>query len=265
MSDDEIPGGAWALTPDTRQTLRRASIDEALRVHDLDRAAIELEELLDEVPDEPDALRLLAAVETERHDVLTARQVWESVVRQAAHDPTALVQLAQARFECADLDGAAEAALAATRVDPLQAEAWYMLALVGERTGVDAEQVHRHHVRAFALHPTACPLPIVVDEPRRLVRRALRQCSDAVRAFWRQVPLTIQPFPDPIELQTAVPPLSPRIVAAYAGSPDEDDVPEALRVYPGNLRHFESVDHAEAALVDALESEAWSWIGEPEG
>lgn len=259
-ADDVVGAGGWMLSDAARIALRRASIEQALRALDLDRASVELEEILDDHPDDRESLRLLAAVETERRDALTARAAWESVVDLEPDDATAWLQLGFARFEVADLEGALEAARTATSLDPRLGEGWYLQALVREREPEPGD-VTELYVRAFALHPNACPLPVPVPDPRALVRAALRDCEKSVRTFWRDVPLRLRSFPDRERLQSSVPPQSPRILAAYDGDPDDGDKPVALDVYVGNLRHHDSLEHATQALTDAMEAEAWAWTG----
>lgn len=258
--EDEIGVGGWQLSPAARLALRRASIDQALRTQDFDRASVELEELLEDQPDDRETLRLLAAVETERRDALTARAAWESVVELDPSDASAWLQLGFARFEVAALEEALHAARTASDLDPTLGEAWYLQALVGERSEAP-DGVDGLYVRAFSLHPNACPLPLSLPDPRQMVRMALQDCEPAARTFWKEVPLRLRSYPDLARLTASVPPLSPRILAAYDGDPGQQAVPDALDVFVGNLRHHDTVEHAIQALSDAMEAEAWAWTG----
>jgi len=258
--DDEIGVGGWQLSEGARMALRRASIDQALRGLDLDRASVELEEILEDNPSDLSALRLLAAVETERRDTLTARAAWESVVDLDPDDASAWLQVGFARFEAADLEGALEAAGMAATLSPSLGEAWYLQALVRERQDQPGD-VEALYVKAFSLHPSACPLPLPIPDPREIVRTALRECDPSVRAFWHDVPIRLHSFPAPERLLASVPPLSPRILAAYEGEPGDNEAPAGLDVFVGNLRHHDAIEQATQALADAIEAEAWAWAG----
>ena len=57
--DDEVQGG-WRIDDATRQALRLDRVRKALDKSDWPGAVLEVEELLDETPDHPEALFLLA-------------------------------------------------------------------------------------------------------------------------------------------------------------------------------------------------------------
>jgi tetratricopeptide (TPR) repeat protein len=270
VADDAVPVSRWALDPAARHALRREAVLTALRARDVARAIVECEELLDDQPDDVEVLGWLAALFTENGDVTAALEAWRSVVELSeGQDAAALAQLAVSAFGCCRLEEAAEAARAAIARSDVAAEAHHVLGLVTERTE-SAAAAFPHFLAAWRAAPVAFPLPAPLSEAdaRLAVDEALRALEPSLRRFWRKVPLRLEAWPDLEELARAAPPLSPRVVALYAGPPparaDGSERPEALRVFLGNLAHAIDLDDAIEQLVDALVGEAEDWLGTPD-
>lgn len=263
LTDDDIPSGIWTLTPEVHEAMRLGMAERALRSQDPRQATVELEELLDHQPDHPIALRWLAAAETSAGEVLTARLAWESLVHSSSSsatvDPGAWVQLAHARLACVELNGAHEAVSEALDQAPWLAEAWYLKAMILEYLGHPADESEALYLRAHTLHPLACPLPLILDDPHALVRRALQATPDPERTLWNQLTVRIDDVPDAETLLDAVPPRSPRSLCLLDAFDDEGS-PTLLRVFMSNLRHFPTPEMAQSALTEALIAEVQEWL-----
>ncbi|MEL6346366.1 MAG: tetratricopeptide repeat protein [Myxococcota bacterium] len=183
-------------------------------------------------------------------------------------DPTVLAALTIAAFEDADLDLARTSAQRAVRVEDRLAPAWYYLGLVHERTGNPKQAAHAFQ-RAHAIDPDTHPLPLVLTDAQWLEASEHAQANlpPAIQAFYVQVPLVWEPYPDRADLQTAAPALNPLIGALFVGVPPLDGdpwktLPQAVRVFTGNLKHaLPSGSTLIDRLSHALLQEALSWTG----
>ena len=264
--DDEVVGG-WSLAPAAGRALRLQVAREALRRRDPARAIVELEELLDETPDDVAALGALAEACSDLRDLPVAREVWRTLLHRGQDQAWVWTQAALTSFALADLDAAHAEASKAVAKDDTQAAAWAVLAQVIERREGRAkawdalDQAHR-------LDPIAHPYPLALDEDavHSLLAAAFRATTPAVRRFWRGVPRQIHLFPDVATLRAATPPLSPRVAVLYQGVPpalpDDPERPTALLVFRGNLEHLPSYEDALDELTWALEDEAAAWLRE---
>lgn len=264
-SSDEVGGGGWAVSPDTRRALRLATARQAVRRHDFRRAVLEAEELLDEVPDDVDALWTLAESAMELRDFEVALETWKALVRAGVLRAPVWTQLGACAFETCAFEEAADAARKAIALHEDAGDAWYLLGLCTERLE-DVDHAWPCFERAHRCSPLGFPLPLPLDDDdaRDLVREALAELPPELARFWSPVPLRIEGLPEKRELTTPMPPISPRVLALYAGtapaSPDGRARPTALRIYRTNLTHHESRDDALDALVEALEQEALDWF-----
>lgn len=261
--DDEVVGG-WSIAPAAGRALRLQVAREALRRRDPARAIVELEELLDDAPDDVAALSALAEACSDLRDLPVAREVWRTLIRLGEDQSWVWTQAAITSFALADLDAAFQEATKAIAKDDTQAAAWAVLAQVIERRD-GRERAWEALDHAHRLDPIAHPYPLALDDDavHTLLAAAFRATTPAVRRFWRGVPRKVLSFP-PIEtLRTATPPLSPRVAALYEGVPPSDpdaaDRPTALLVFRGNLEHLPTYEDALDELTWALEDEAAAW------
>lgn len=265
--DDEVIGG-WSLAPAAGRALRLQVAREALRRRDPARAIVELEELLDETPDDPAALGTLAEACADLRDLPVSREVWRTLLRGGSGQAWMWTQVALASFALADLDAAFVEATEAVTRDDTQAAAWSVLAEVIERREGRAKAWDALD-RAHQLDPIAHPYPLTLDDEtvHTLLAAAFRATTPSVRRFWRGVPRRVVLFPEIATLRAATPPLSPRVAALYQGVPPalpEDAArPSALLVFRGNLEHLPSYDDALDELTWAIEDEAAAWQREP--
>jgi tetratricopeptide (TPR) repeat protein len=268
MSDsDEIGGGAWSVSPETRRALRLSAARTAVRKHDFRRAVIEAEELLDEVPDDRDALWTLAESTMELRDFEVALEAWRALIATGVTLPSALTQLGVCAFETCAFEDAAQAARSALALFDDLPDAWYLLGLCTEHLEDDErawacfERAHRGSPLAFPL-----PLPLGDDDVLGLVREALTEVSREVAAFWAPVPVRIARLPTLASLTMHVPPISPRVLALVEGEPPTDPTstarPTALHVFRANVAHSETREHALDAVADALEQLVADWFPE---
>lgn len=267
--DDEILTGQWQLDPGMRLALRLKTTRAAADRGDWPRVVLEAEELLDEDPQDADALLLLGNALLELGDAENAADVLEDHLRVAEASADVLSGLALARFEMCDLVGATEAAREALRLDGSIAEAHYTLALAAERQGA-RDTATRSLQAAHALDPANYPLPLDLhDEHLELaLRHALPAVPPQLVDFWRDVPIAIEEEPSIQELLATSPRLPPTVGGLYAGTPPEGDAvlharPEALRLFRRNLARAGSLEAVARQLALILEQEALDWLGAP--
>jgi tetratricopeptide (TPR) repeat protein len=262
---DEVGGAGWQISPETRRALRLQAARTAVRRRDFRRAVIEAEELLDEVPDDVDALATLAESAMELRDFEVAREAWRALVETGPQPASVLTQLGLCAFESASFDEAAQAARRALAVSDDAPEAWYLLGLCTERLE-DDERAYACFERAHRGSPLGFPLPLPLDEAdvRDLVQEAMAELPLELARFWAPVPVEIERLPTRDELLRSVPPTSPRVLALYTGHPPTRpsglERPTSIRVYRTNLVHHESREHALDALLDTLDHEAADWL-----
>jgi tetratricopeptide (TPR) repeat protein len=263
MADELLLG--WGLDPATRTHLRLQRTRDAMRARRFDEAVVEAEELLDDDPRHVDALWLLAEAAMELRDFITAVQAYRSIISQGQPRPAVLASMASACFECAEFDDAEHHAKLAIAACPDLPEPHHILGLCAERHGSAAEAMC-HFEMAHRLRPLAFPFPIELSTSdwQLVLSNAFAALPPELQAFWREVPVKLEHFPDPVDLTEPVPPISPRIAALYEGKPSNPPVPDArpksLRIYRGNLAHAESPDALMAQLLHALEQEALDWL-----
>lgn len=266
---DDVPaGGAWQIDPETRAAMRLDRLRTAFGRRDWGDAILEAEELLDEQPDQAEALFLLGEALLELGDWELARAAYDHRVALDGGDAASLVGLAVAALHLCDLPEAAEAAREAVRRDPANAEAHHTLGLALERMPGRQGEALAEQISASHLDPERYPLPITLKHPQweEAIGAALQRLHPRLRDFYARVPFRIEDLPDLTELRAADPPLSPTVVALYTGSPPEEGDPfalrpEAIRLFSRNLSRAGSVDAVVDELEVALRDEALDWVG----
>lgn len=267
--DDEVASGVWSLDPDTRLGLRLDRVREAVGEADWPMVVAEAEELLDEAPDHPEALGLLATALLELGDAESASEAFEDHIRAAGPDALMLSGLAIARFEACDIMGSIEAAREAVRLDGSLAESHYTLGLSLDRMGDGAEAAQCFAI-ARMLDPAAYPLPmeLTTADVQSALAAALATAHPDIAEFWAEVPVRIEEEPSLAELTASPPPLPPTVAGLYAGNPPADPAsmhrrPTALRLFRKNLARCATTEEVIEQLAQVLRQEALDWLGLP--
>ncbi len=232
---------------------------------DYGAAIIEAEDFLDFQPFDAEGMWLLAEALCEAGEFETAVELLEEYIdRHGAADPC-LRALAVARFETCDFDGAVNAADAAIALPEGGAEPHFFRALALERLGRHPE-AKNSFIRANEIDPIdfPCPLRLSDGEWEDAIGAAFYRVRPSVRAFWRGVPIELEPFPEPEELRAVEPPITPSISGMYAGRrpdpPDPLSRPPALRLFTGNLARCGDRDAVVSQIARTLEQEALDWL-----
>jgi tetratricopeptide (TPR) repeat protein len=246
------PGGGWTLDPLARHAMLLEASREALGNGDFADAATLAEELLDEDPDDGEAL-LLVAEAAPRYGhaevgVLAARQAARRGIDIGALEAAALLAACQVEkaLEAAD-------AVLARNADHPRAHAirGQALDLLG-RTG-DAE---RALARAAALRPDRYPPSLVLDGTAwdTLLLEAISGIEVSLRDALRRVELDFADLPDLADLRAVKPPPSPLVDALLQ---ERDGGRPRILLYRRNLlRGAGSPEELAQRLRDALRIEA---------
>jgi len=265
--DDEVRVG-WQIAPEIRAAMRLDRARTAMDQGEFGAAAMELEELLDEEPDNAEGLFLLGESLLELGDFEGALQAYEYHLELAGPNADTLTGLAIARFNTCDLSGATAAAREAVRLAPESAEAHYYLGLALERLPNRGGNAIGSFAAANQLDPTAFPFPLQVEphEWQGLIQTALRLLPRSLQDFWTDLPILLEDLPNLEELRSADPPITPTVTGLYQGVPPVDADPwlvrpQALRLYTGNLMRSPSIDDLVEAIARTFEHEARDWIG----
>ena len=235
-------------------------------------ALVEAEELLDEVPDEPDALFLVAEACLELGDAVGADAAYGRYLEFFPQQVDALVGMAVARFELTDMDGCLSCTRQCLALEDM-AEAWFYqgMALSWLEREEDAAVCLE---RAHALHPKHYPRVEPLDDVlwTAHIDGALKRLSPELQAFYADLPLERRARPDLALLRASNPPMSPSCGALFVGTPPAPPLdpwthkPESLQIYTESLERSAAVHGAlEQALAEALRGEALVWLGLPRG
>ena len=205
---------------------------------ELERARLELDDLLRRRPGHPDLRIVDASIALDEGDAERGLAALRGAERSA--DPAlffhlrALAAYQLARFEEARAD--AERALA---VHPDLAETHELLSLVLEYLGDDAG-ARVQAEEAAELDPELCPLPLEVtdDEFDTIVEKSLRELPAKVRKELAEIPVLVEPLPSREVLTAEDPALAPDLLGLFVGrhllQRHHDDLPGA----PGAIYLF---------------------------
>lgn len=265
--DDELPSGVWSLDPDTRTALRLDRVRRLMREADFVDAILEVEELLDEEPDNAEGLFLLGEALLELGEAPIALEAYQHHVSVTGGDARSLLGLAICRYETCDLPGAVEAAREAIRLDPGQAEAHYALGLALERLPNGRSEAVQAFAAARQLEPQAYPLPMELElkDWQHAIGEAVLRLPLPLQTFWDGVPIRLEDWPDLEELQRTDPPIPPGVAGLYEGVPpeggDPNERPQAFRLFRRNLERAPHMEALIDQLTMALQAEALDWLG----
>ncbi len=264
--EDEIPNGVWRIDAGTRSVLRFDRARTAFDAGDWAVAVVEAEELLDESPDHPEALRLVANASLELGQPEIAADAFSQLLESGTAGADVYSGLAVALFDLCEIPRAIVMAREAIKRRPDDAEAHYTLALALERTGT-AESA-THFAAARQLDPELYPFPLRLKKPdwERAYEQALALVAVDVATFWDGVPIRWEELPTIDELKAEHPPIRPTVGGLAAGEPPpEGDTgnqrPAALRLFQRNLARAPDKRALADDIAAVLESEAMAWLG----
>jgi len=253
-------GGGWTLDPSARHAMLLDASRTALAQGDHAQAVVLAEELLDEDPDDIEALLLVAdAAPRYGHGEVGALAAAQAARRGA--DIGALE--AAALLAACQVDRALDAADAALGRNPNDARAYAVRGQALELLGriADGEAALG---RAAALRPAAYPLPLAVpaDAWESLLLAARSGLDREHRDALRGVALVFVDLPALDTLRGMVPPPSPLVDALLI---DPDARHPRLELYRRNLlRGAATLEDLETRMRSALSSEADLLLGEDE-
>lgn len=264
--------GDWQLGLTDIGALRLQQARRAWDARDPGRAMVEAEELLDEEPDNLDALLLVADAALELGDTAVARAAFGQALEIDNSIPTAWSGYAVASYELTDLPACVDAARHALAMDEGIAEAHFYLGLALDHQG-DEEQAAAELGRATQLDPASFPAIPRLDPvtAEHALARALSLMAPPMRAWFDQVPIVFDRYPSIEQLRQEDLPLSPSSPALYVGKPPTEGQdptqswPERFVVYVRNLERMAALG-ADVGLIlaTALRGEALDWFGLPD-
>jgi len=263
--DDEIPLGGWRIDPEVRSNLRLEGVRAAAGEGRWGDVVLEAEELLDEEPDHPDALFLLAEAMLELGEPELAAAAYAQRARLGDEDPAVLLGLGLASYELCNLPRAIECFREVVRQRGDHAEAHFSLALALEAAGRDAEAAASFQA-AQLLEPEHYPPPMELAPAawRTALTEAVASLAPPQQALLNQVPVQLVDQPDLEELRANHPPLPPSVACLLDGDPGDGDVaerPAGLRVFTRVLARQPTFDDLVFALAHALNIETADWLG----
>jgi len=266
--EDEIPNGVWRLDESTRVALRLEAVRKSIAQRAFETAMLEAEELLDESPDQPDALFLLGEASLELGQPEVAVEAYEAALRNGAAGFPPTIGLALARYDMGRMIEAAEIARKASSMAPDEPEAHHVLGLALERLPGRAADALSHLTAAQRLDPERYPFPLrmrPVDWERAFTRATDRLHPDLAE-FWEGIPVRWEEFPSLEEISTGNTPIRPTVGGIYVGDPPESDDPwsvrpAALRLFTRNLARAPTREDLVDDLAAVLHNEALDWLG----
>lgn len=251
MADIVGNGERWTLEPDARHAMLLEESRAALARGDVADAVVLAEEVLDERPDDVEALQLVAdAAPRYGHG-----EVGALAARQAARLGADIGALeAAALLACCQVERALEAADAAIARRPTDARAHAIRGQALELLGrlPEGEEALR---RAYALDPVRYPLSLALppDAWDPLLFAATSGLDRERRDGLRTVKVVFADLPRLDDLRSLSPPPSPLVEALLL---DAGHRHPRIELYRRNLlRGAESQDELEARLRAALEQE----------
>lgn len=255
MTDRPRGRDAWTLDGDHLQALRRRAAEGALRRGEPHRAMAEAEELLQEHPSDPGALRTVVDAALALEEGATALAALEALIPLVPEADPQQAQLQEARGWARFLDLDLAGAAADLRPDPPTASpdaAWRRLRL-----------------RLQQGEPAPALLvggPADDEGWLDLVDGAIEELPDLLQEFYTSVPVELVSHPTNEELRVQVPPVSPLVRALYVGDPpessDELSMPEAVRLFQVNLlQGAPDADTLRQRIAEGLRDEALAWMG----
>ncbi len=152
-------------------------------------------------------------------DAAGALSSFESVADPDVADPDVDLSRGVAMFELGRLAEAENALRSALRGDANLAEAHYTLGLIAELQGSGAEAEHFRQARRLDAE-LYTPRPQLAREAfETIVEEALTSLPESVAHAVRNIPVLVAELPHPEDLRLSDPPLSPRALGLFVGTP----------------------------------------------
>ena len=259
----------WQLDMAEIGALRLQHARRAFDDRDPQLALTEAEELLDDEPDNLEALLIVADAALELGDPAVSRAAFLQAVDLGATSSLVLSGLAVACYELTDLEGCIEASNRAIEAEPGLAEAWYYKGVALDQLGQTDEarvalgQATHHDPKAFP--PTRA---MSTEDIRSLLAKALLHMPRQLAEWYSRVRFEVHRYPDLGQLRGGEMPLSPSSPALYHGTPPTErqdpwaTTPDKVDVYVGNLERADALGADVAQLLAAsLRNEALDWLG----
>ncbi len=252
--DDIVTGASrgWTLDPTARHAMLLDASRTAAAQGDHAAAVVLAEELLDEQPDDIDALLIVAGSAPDyghgEVGALAASQAARRGAEVGSLEASALLSACQVERALA----AVEASLAR---QPDEARSYFVRGLALELTG-RGEEAQADFARAASLDPLAFPPPLLLplDAWDPLVFAATSALDAPIRDALRGVTIEVVELPSLEVLLGLQPPPSPLVDALLL---DPDARRPCLQIYRGNvLRGATSPDDVTERLRRALLAEA---------
>jgi predicted Zn-dependent protease with MMP-like domain len=152
-------------------------------------------------------------------DALGALSSFESVAHPDVDDPDVDLSRGVALFELGRLAEADNALRSALRGDNSLAEAHYTLGLIAELLGTGAEAEHFRQARKLDAELYAPRPQLGREEFEAIVEQALAELPPPVANAVSNIPVLVAELPHPDDLRRADPPLSPRSLGLFVGTP----------------------------------------------
>jgi predicted Zn-dependent protease with MMP-like domain/Flp pilus assembly protein TadD len=154
----------------------------------------------------------------------------------------AIAQFELCRFAAAEKD--LKRVLAQREDEPW---AHHYLGLIAERRG-DLREARRRLARAREISPTELPAPVTLEpgEFDAAVEDAVRKLPENVKRYLENTTIAIEDIPSDEDLTSSKPPLSPMILGVFRGTPvgersvfnPYDHFPASIVLYQRNLERF---------------------------
>ena len=260
----------WGLDASAISELRLSRAVKALDAGDPSTASVEAEELLDEDPDNLEAVVLVGEASLDLGAFATARIAFQHALSIDNTVTKGWAGLALACYELTDLESCASNAQEGLRLDGQDPALWYYLAVALEQLE-HPEKAEQAFTQAARIDSTNFPKPVRYPQEQweQALGSALELLPAALRDWYARFPVHMLRFPDLEELRSAEPPLSPAAGALYLGTPPPLGFgnpwvtqPEQVRVFCGNLERSAPLPPDLGRVVaTALRQEALDWLG----
>lgn len=198
-------------------------------------------------PQAVDPVFLQAEALLEAGEFAAAEALYRQVDSLAPDEPAVLTGRGICLFERVEIEAAEQVLRLSLELDSRQAEAHHHLGLVLEQLG-QPKKAERHFARARKLAPETYQPPIAMpdDEFDACIEAALADLPNPVQRALDNVPVSVEPLPQALELKAGDPPLSPQILGIWRGTPLSErsvfdpwtDLPGGIVLYQRNLQRF---------------------------
>ncbi len=249
------------------QTARLDAAWESLENGELETAALEIEQLLLDTGDHPEARLLAGAALLEMGDPQAGREELLAV-RGRVEDPQLLsFYLAGACFELGQFADAERELRALLTEEPEEPAGHFALAQVLEHRE-HYDEAETAYERAHELDPEGYPLPMRMSRKafEEAVREAAASLPDELSDHLQELPVIVQDLPGSEALDADDGDLvSPGVLGLYVGQSlreesvfDASDTPRGIYIYQRNLEH---ACHTHEELVEEIATTLYHELG----